>query len=51
MELTVAHPWSSASSYLSIASIPFRVSTSLKPAQQLNRSLSRRSIFFTYIIV
>ena len=29
---------------LHIASIPFRVSTSLKPAQQLNRSLSRRSI-------
>ncbi|EOD31935.1 hypothetical protein EMIHUDRAFT_231175 [Emiliania huxleyi CCMP1516] len=29
---------------LYIASIPFRVSTSLKPAQQLNRSLSRRSI-------
>ncbi|EOD37485.1 hypothetical protein EMIHUDRAFT_225331 [Emiliania huxleyi CCMP1516] len=29
---------------LYIASIPFRVSTTLKPAQQLNRSLSRRSI-------
>ena len=29
---------------LHIASIPFRVSTTLKPAQQLNRSLSRRSI-------
>ena len=30
--------------FLYIASIPFRVSTTLKPAQQLNRSLSRRSI-------